>query len=154
MLTTQLHLAAMLKMSGAILTLPLFPSWCRQWLKVYLIFLSRRYKNNNEEFSNVNSFSSITTPSLTDYIPSLIFSTESRSFRFLWPCIVSKLWSERENQQDATVRCLLSILSQHVSGIIMPQENKTYVTACGVLHWFCWMWLVAVVGRCVVGCEQ
>ena len=31
------------------------------------------------------------------------------------------------------------------------QENKTYVTACGVLHWFCWMWLVAVVGRCLVG---
>ena len=22
------------------------------------------------------------------------------------------------------------------------QENKTYVTACGVLRWFCWMWLV------------
>jgi len=29
-------------------------------------------------------------------------------------------WSERENQQDATVRCLLSTLSKHVSGIIMP----------------------------------
>jgi len=34
------------------------------------------------------------------------------------------------------------------------QENKTYVTACGVLRWFCWMWLVVVVGRCVVGCEH
>jgi len=34
------------------------------------------------------------------------------------------------------------------------QENKTCVTACGVLRWFCWMWLVAVVGRCVVGCEH
>ena len=22
------------------------------------------------------------------------------------------------------------------------QENKTYVTACGVLRCFCWMWLV------------
>jgi len=42
-------------------------------------------------------------------------------FRFLWRCIVSKLWSERENQQDETVRCLLSTLSQHVSGIIMPE---------------------------------
>jgi len=31
------------------------------------------------------------------------------------------------------------------------QETKTCVTACGVLRWFCWMWLVAVVGRCVVG---
>ena len=27
------------------------------------------------------------------------------------------------------------------------QENKTYVTACGVLRWFCWIWLVAVVGQ-------
>ena len=34
------------------------------------------------------------------------------------------------------------------------QENKTCVTACGVLRWFCWMWLVAVVGGCVVGCED
>jgi len=34
------------------------------------------------------------------------------------------------------------------------QENKTYVTACGVLRWVCWMWLVAVVGRCLVGCEH
>jgi len=34
------------------------------------------------------------------------------------------------------------------------QENKTCVTARGVLRWFCWMWLVAAVGRCVVGCEQ
>jgi len=34
------------------------------------------------------------------------------------------------------------------------QENKTCVTARGVLRWFCWMWLVAVVGRCVFGCEH
>jgi glycerol-3-phosphate acyltransferase PlsY len=26
------------------------------------------------------------------------------------------------------------------------QENKGSVTAFGVLFWFCWMWLVAVVG--------
>jgi hypothetical protein len=34
------------------------------------------------------------------------------------------------------------------------QENKEPVTAFGVLFCFCWMWLVAVVGRCVVGHEQ
>jgi len=51
--------------------------------------------------------------------------SQIESFRFLWPCIVSKLWSERENQQDATVRCSLSILSQHVSGIIMPIFRRT-----------------------------
>ena len=48
-----------------------------------------------------------------------------------------KSWSERENQQDATVRCLLSILSQHVSGIIMPIFRKTrrvllHVVCCAV----------------------
>ena len=34
------------------------------------------------------------------------------------------------------------------------QENKTYVTAYVVLRCFCWMWSVAVVGRCLVGCEH
>jgi len=34
------------------------------------------------------------------------------------------------------------------------QETKTCVTERGVLRWYCWMWLVAVVGRCVVGCEH
>ena len=32
------------------------------------------------------------------------------------------------------------------------QEIKDRFTAYGVLRWFCWMWLVAVVGCCVVGC--
>ena len=43
---------------------------------------------------------------------------ESRNL-LLYTKIVT-LWSERENQQDATVRCLLWTFSQHVSGIIMP----------------------------------
>jgi hypothetical protein len=30
------------------------------------------------------------------------------------------------------------------------QENKEPVSAFGVLFWFCWMWLVAVLGRCLV----
>ena len=34
------------------------------------------------------------------------------------------------------------------------QENKTCVTVRGVVRWFCRMWLVAVVRRCVVGCEH
>jgi len=46
-------------------------------------------------------------------------------FRILSLDIVVYIYSrivkrERENQQDATIRCLLSTLSQHVSGIIMP----------------------------------
>ena len=36
-----------------------------------------------------------------------------------------KLWSERENQKDATIRCLLSTVSQHVSGIIIPIFRRT-----------------------------
>ena len=55
-----------------------------------------------------------------------------------------KLWSERENQQDATVRCLLSTLSQHVSGIIMPIFRRTK-TVC-----YC-MWCAALVPLDVVG---
>ena len=64
---------------------------------------------------------------------------------------------KREDQQDATIRCLLLLtpvstcFGHHYAHL---QENKGPVTAFGVLFWFCWMWLVAVVGRCVVGCEQ
>ena len=86
------------------------------------------------------------------------YCTEDRvSFhcRFLWPCIVSKVWREK-NQQDATVRCLLltSISTCFGHQYAHLQENKEPVTAFGVLFWFCWMWLVAVVGRCLVGCEH
>ena len=63
---------------------------------------------------------------------------------------------ERENHKDATIRCLLSTsvstcFGHHYAHL---QENKDRVTAYGALLWFCWMWLVAVVGRCVVGCEH
>ena len=63
---------------------------------------------------------------------------------------------KREDQQDATIRFLLltsvsTCFGHHYAHL---QENKNRVTAFGVLLWFCWMWLVAVVGRCVVGCEH
>ena len=53
---------------------------------------------------------------------------------------------ERKNQQDATVRCLLSTsvstcFEHHYAHL---QENKDRVTAYGALLWFCWMWLVQV----------
>ena len=58
---------------------------------------------------------------------------------------------ERENQQDATIRYLLSTSVSKCFGhhYAHLQENKDRVTAYGLLLWFCWMWLVAVVGRCV-----
>ena len=68
----------------------------------------------------------------------ILRSVQYESFRFLWPCIVSKFWSEIENQQDATVRCLLSTLSQHVSGIIMPIFRRTRRVLLHVL--FSWRW--------------
>ena len=51
-----------------------------------------------------------------------------------------------EDQQDATIRCLLltsfsTCFGHHYAHL---QENKGPVTAYGVLVWFCWMWLVAV----------
>ena len=63
---------------------------------------------------------------------------------------------KRENQQDATIRCLLltsvsTCFGHHYAHL---QEIEGLVTAFRVLFWFCWMWLVAVVGRCLVGCEQ
>ena len=63
---------------------------------------------------------------------------------------------ERENQQDAAIRRLLSTsvstcFGHHYAHL---QENEDRVTAFGVLLWFSWMWLVAVVGCCVAGCEQ
>jgi hypothetical protein len=58
---------------------------------------------------------------------------------------------KREDQQDATIRCFLltsvsTCFEHHYDHL---QENKGPVTAFVVLFWLCWMWLVAVVGRCV-----
>ena len=63
---------------------------------------------------------------------------------------------KREAQQDATIICLLltsvsTCFGHHYANL---QENKSPVTAFVVLLWFCWMWLVAVVWRCLVGCEH
>jgi len=55
---------------------------------------------------------------------------------------------KREDQQDATFRCLLLTFVSPCFGHHYAhfQENKGPVTAFGVLFWFCWMWLVAVCG--------
>ena len=61
-----------------------------------------------------------------------------------------------KNQQDATIRYLLltsvsTCFGHHYAHL---QDNKDHATAFGLLFRFCWMWLVAVVGRCVVRCEH
>jgi len=62
----------------------------------------------------------------------------------------------REDQQDATIRCLLltSVSTRFGQHYAHLQEIKDRVTAFGVLLWFCWMRLVAVVRRCLAGCEH
>jgi len=60
------------------------------------------------------------------------------------------------NQKDARIRRLLltsvsTCFGHHYAHL---QENKEPVTAFGILFWFCWMWLVAVVGRCLEGSEH
>ena len=58
--------------------------------------------------------------------------------------ITWSLWSREINQQDATnPMFIIKLLSQHVSGIIMPiiRRTKPCITAYGVLHWLCWLWL-------------
>ena len=57
---------------------------------------------------------------------------------------------KREDQQDATIRCLLltsvsTCFGHHYAHL---QENKDPFNAFGALFWFCWMW------RCLVGCEH
>jgi len=51
---------------------------------------------------------------------------------------------------------IIKLLSEHVSGIIMPiiRTTRPCTAACGVLHWLCWLWLAVVVWSCVVSCVQ
>jgi len=77
-------------------------------------------------------------------ITALAYQTVATCFSLKFRYKLSNLWSEWENQQDATVRCLLSTLSQHVSGIIMPIFRRTK-TVC-----YC-IWCNALVLLDVVG---
>ena len=65
---------------------------------------------------------------------------------------------KREDQQNATIRCLLltsvsTCFGHHYAHL---QENKGPVTCYCIwcIFWFCWMWLVAVVRRCLAGCKH
>jgi hypothetical protein len=48
---------------------------------------------------------------------------------------------KKEDQQDATIRCLLltSVSTCFGKHYAYLQENKDPVTAFDVLFWFCWM---------------
>jgi hypothetical protein len=64
------------------------------------------------------------------------------------------LFMKREDKKDATIRCLLltSVSTCFGHNYAHLKEKKRPVTEFGVLFWFCWMWLVAVVGSCLPGC--
>ena len=70
--------------------------------------------------------------------------------RYLGFVTVHRDQSVKKNQQDATIRCLLSTSVSTCFGhnYAHLHENKDRV----LLHTV--YWLVAVVGRCVVGCED
>jgi len=63
---------------------------------------------------------------------------------------------KREERQAATIKSLLltSVSTCFGHNYAHLQEIKGPVTAFGVLFWFCWMCLVAVVGRCLAGCDH
>ena len=84
------------------------------------------------------------------FMSSRQFSTKlSSSYAFLYRVVFSMVFRrigemyclrrvKRENQQDATnLMFIIKLLSQHVSGIIMPIVRRTRVctAAYGVLHW-------------------
>jgi len=73
-------------------------------------------------------------------------SGEQRPCYCIW-CVVVVLLDVVGSGCGA-LRCWMGAAYVHL------QENKGPVTAFGVLFCFCWMWLVAVVGRCVAGCDH
>ena len=65
------------------------------------------------------------------------------------------LWRERKPTRCNNHMFIINFCLNMFRASLCPSsgEQRPCVTACGVLRWFCWMWLVAVVGRCVIGCE-
>jgi len=61
---------------------------------------------------------------------------------------------ERDQQDATNPMFIIKLLSEHVSGIIMPiiRRTRRCTTAYGVLHWLCWLWLAVVVWSCIVSC--
>ena len=112
--------------------------------------LSYSYWNNCREGSTLKEF--LSSPCTRVHFDKIYLKKDSpahqiffcgimilfTNFRLVWPCIMNVGWRER-NQQDATIK----LLSQHVSGIIMPiiRRIRVYNAAYGFLHWLWWLWL-------------
>ena len=60
-------------------------------------------------------------------------------------------WRERKQQDATNLLSIIKLLSQHVSGIIMPIIRRTRMCTAtyGVLHWLWWLWLCGAGTRAV-----
>jgi len=69
---------------------------------------------------------------------------------------VSFLLRERKPTRCNNQMFIINICLNMFRASLCPSsgEQRPCVTACGVQRCFCWMWLVTVVGRCVVVCEH
>jgi len=72
--------------------------------------------------------------------------TETLKTRYLY-----RMKREKNQQDAANLMFIIKRLSQHISSIIMPiiRRTRSCTTACGVLHWLCWLWLWSWVASCV-----
>jgi len=89
---------------------------------------------------------------MSKYFPALSFSNLLTTF-YVLVTVHREHEVKGENQQDATNSMfVIKLLSQHVSGIIVPiiRRIRPCTTAYGVVHWLCWLWLAVVVWSCVV----
>ena len=66
-------------------------------------------------------------------------SGEQRTRYCIWRIVLVLL--------DVAPQLLTSVSTCFGHHYVHLQENKEPVTAFGILFWFCWMWLVAVVGH-------
>ena len=100
------------------------------------------WKENREFYCQICGNVFLTYAYLVSVTPYSVFvrvlvSCDSASWNVEWREI---------NQQAATKPIfIIKLLSQHVSGIIMPiiRRTRPCITAYGVVHWLCWLWLCA-----------
>ena len=48
-------------------------------------------------------------------------------FRLVWPCVMNVGWRERNQQDAVNLIFIIKLLSQHISGVIMPIIRRTRV---------------------------
>jgi hypothetical protein len=101
----------------------------------------------SENFCQISSKSNV---KFSHEIVGVVVTTIGVIFRFLWPCIVSKVWRERKPTRCNNQMFIINFCLNMFRATLCPSSGEQWpcVTAYGVLRWFCWMWLVAVVGCC------